>query len=108
MNKFYKTSDSVYTERSILLSLISKSHKSYLALHDPGWDIDFFNIVVIEIRGKACSWQIQEHDLIFFKHLKVNPNYKWDKDSNREKYCHIPELEGPDFIDKTIEFTDIE
>lgn len=89
-----------YRERSILLSVLSKSHSSYIAFHDPEdqeWDKDWLNILVIKIAGQQCTWHIHDDDMQYFKHLKRAENYKWDGHTTAEKYEHLASIKASAF-----------
>ena len=83
-----------YSERDLLVSLISKIYPSHLARHpdsDLTWENDWRNIVCVHLPTGQATWHIHDSELPFFAHLQMGENH-WDGHSNQLKYERILEI----------------
>ena len=85
-----------YSERDMLVALISKVFPSYLTKHDPNyedWDREWMNICVIDMPTGQCSWHTKDNELPLFSHLKYKEN-NWDGHTTIEKYIRLVNYNG--------------
>jgi hypothetical protein len=92
--------DQAYWERNQLLAAFSKIMPAWLAKHDPEdktWEDEWRNIVVIggltkDFKIVQMTWHIHDDDLVYFKHLKLDPTFKWDGHTTDQKYDRLATL----------------
>lgn len=91
--KIEEEKDSVYHERNLLVSALSKFFPAYLSQHPEGesWDDEWRWIVFIELPTGQASWHIHESELSLFDHLDRQDN-KWDGHTVEEKYERLTKL----------------
>jgi hypothetical protein len=80
---------SVYNERDMLVSYLSRCYPSYLA-PAPDAEEGFNWIVFVEGPAGQMSWHVADDELSMFNHLpRQKPGEWWDGHSTPEKYDRL-------------------
>jgi len=88
--------DTAYSERDMLVCLISKLFPSHLERHpssDESWEDDWRWIVFVELPTGQATWHIHDSELSWFDHLQRTDGNTWDGHTTSEKYCRVERIE---------------
>ena len=95
-----KSADSIYHERNLCVAALARlaircGYKSGLGKHEhkegESWDLDWENIVFVELPTGQVSWHIHEKELKHFRFLGEHVR-GWDGHTTEEKYKRIDDL----------------
>lgn len=91
--------DMAYTERAHLVAALSKlfpaSIEQHLPIHDEtDWDMDWLNVVIVDLPTGQASWHVSLTDLHLYDHLPRNAGRTWDGHTTPEKYARLAALTG--------------
>ena len=92
LDKIYQEQNDLYTERSILVSALSKIYPAYL-MEDNSENVSetYSHIACVELPTGQATWHIHSRDLNLFDHLVLKEN-NWDGHSTEEKLNRIKRL----------------